>query len=99
MYIRRPRGCGARTQPPFSASGRTAVGRGWRLRMTTPRRSRSGPRGAAAGADVGATLVKLAMRDARGGTSTATLPADALDAVVQRLVDLAPSGLYLTGGG
>jgi type II pantothenate kinase len=63
------------------------------------RRPRSRSRGAAAGADVGATLVKLAMRDARGRTTTATLPADALDLVAQRLRDLAPCGLGLTGGG
>ncbi len=67
--------------------------------MTTRRRPRSRSRGAAAGADVGATLVKLAMRDARGRTTTATLPADALDVVAQRLRDLAPRGLGLTGGG
>ncbi len=59
------------------------------------------PCGTAAGADVGATLVKLAVRDARGETSTATLPTDALDTVAQRLRDLAPSGsgLGITGGG
>ena len=56
-------------------------------------------RGTAAGADVGATLVKLAMRDARGRTTTATLPVAALDEVAQRLRDLAPRGLGLTGGG
>jgi type II pantothenate kinase len=43
--------------------------------------------------------VKLAVRDARGRTTTATLPADALDAVAQRLRDLAPRGLGLTGCG
>jgi type II pantothenate kinase len=52
-----------------------------------------------AGADVGATLVKLAVRDARGDTTTATLPAEALDAVAERLRELAPSRLGLTGGG
>jgi type II pantothenate kinase len=67
--------------------------------MTIPRPPRSRPRGAAAGADVGATLVKLAVRDASGATSTCALPADALDAVAQRLRDLAPNGLGLTGGG
>ena len=56
-------------------------------------------RGTTAGADVGATLVKLAVRDGRGDTSTATLPAEALDAVAERLRDLAPSRLGLTGGG
>jgi len=56
-------------------------------------------RGAAAGADVGATLVKLAVRDGRGETTTDTLPAGALDEVAQRLRDLAPSRLGLTGGG
>jgi type II pantothenate kinase len=64
--------------------------------MTT--RSRS-ERGAAVGADIGATLVKLAVRDARGRTTTATLPADALDEVAQRLRDLEPRGIGLTGGG
>jgi len=48
----------------------------------------TGNRGAAAGADVGATLVKLAVRDARGDTSTDTLPADELDAVAERLRDV-----------
>jgi len=60
-------------------------------------RGEPGPR--VCGADVGATLVKLAVRDARGDTSTATLPADALDAVAERLRDLAPSRLGITGGG
>jgi type II pantothenate kinase len=53
----------------------------------------------AAGADVGATLVKLAIRDTRGDTATATLPAEALDAVADRLRELAPTRLGLTGGG
>jgi type II pantothenate kinase len=56
-----------------------------------------GPR--VCGADVGATLVKLAVRDARGDTATATLPAEALDAVAERLRELAPRQLGLTGGG
>jgi type II pantothenate kinase len=51
------------------------------------------------GADVGATLVKLAVRNGRGDPSTEALPADALDAVAARLRDLAPSRLGLTGGG
>src|SRR5881409_3740450 len=59
----------------------------------------TGNRGAAAGADVGATLVKLAVRDARGDTSTDTLPADELDAVAERLRDVSPIVLGLTGGG
>jgi type II pantothenate kinase len=67
--------------------------------MTTPRRSHPRDRGAAAGADVGATLVKLMLRDARGETATETLPAEALDAVAQRLRELAPDELGLTGGG
>jgi type II pantothenate kinase len=66
--------------------------------MTIPR-SAPRPRGTAAGADVGATLVKLAFRDAAGHTTTASLPADALDAVAQRLRDLAPGELGVTGGG
>jgi type II pantothenate kinase len=64
--------------------------------MTTERRSR--PR-SAAGADVGATLVKLAVRDRDGRAATETMPADALDAVARRLRDLAPTSLGLTGGG
>jgi len=56
-------------------------------------------RGGVAGADVGATLVKLAVRDARGATATVSLPADALDAVADRLRELAPVRLGLTGGG
>jgi type II pantothenate kinase len=52
-----------------------------------------------AGADVGATLVKIAMRDSRGATTTDTLPAEALDAVAERLRHLEPRRLGLTGGG
>src|SRR5262245_14240053 len=85
MYIGAPRGCGS--HPPTSSSAAGGA------RMTTQ------SRGIAAGADVGATLVKLAIRDARGDTSTVTLPADALEAVAQRLRDLAPSRLALTGCG
>src|SRR5258706_1926901 len=66
--------------------------------MTTLRRSDPGDR-AAAGADVGATLVKLALRDARGTITMETLPTDQLDAVAQRLRGLAPGELGLTGGG
>jgi type II pantothenate kinase len=55
-------------------------------------------RGIAAGADVGASLVKLAVRGA-SGTTMATLPAEALDAVADRLRELAPARLGLTGGG
>jgi type II pantothenate kinase len=61
-----------------------------------PRADRDAP---AAGADVGATLVKLALRDRRGETTTEALPADALDAVVERLRLLAPGRVGLTGGG
>jgi type II pantothenate kinase len=53
----------------------------------------------AAGADVGATLVKLALRDASGRITTAALPADSLDAVAERLGELAPERIGLTGGG
>jgi type II pantothenate kinase len=67
--------------------------------MTIQPRSRHPNRSSAAGADIGATLVKLAVRDASGCTTTETLPADALDAVAARLRDLAPHGLALTGGG
>jgi type II pantothenate kinase len=67
--------------------------------MTVQLRSRHPSRNAVAGADIGATLVKLAVRDASGSTFTETLPAEALDAVAGRLRDLAPYGLGLTGGG
>ncbi len=64
------------------------------------RRTRSRADGAtAAGVDVGATLVKLALRDARGDTTTEALPAAALAAVVERLRELAPHRLGITGGG
>ena len=67
--------------------------------MTHDPRLRPAARAVAAGADVGATLVKLAVRDAHGATTTETLPAEALDAVVERLREIAPHGLGLTGGG
>jgi type II pantothenate kinase len=67
--------------------------------MSTEARFRSAVHRPAAGADVGATLVKIAVRGARGDTSTETLPAGALDAVASRLRELAPHGLGLTGGG
>jgi type II pantothenate kinase len=66
--------------------------------MTTERRSRPGT-DRAAGADLGATLVKIAVRDRDGRTTTEAMPADALDAVAQRLRDIAPAALGLTGGG
>lgn len=50
-----------------------------------------------AGVDVGATLVKLAVREPAGDISLETLPADALDAVAQRLLGVATVGV--TGGG
>src|SRR5688572_10129470 len=84
MYIGAPRRCVAHAPTSFSAAG----GAG----MTTT------GRGIAAGADVGASLVKLAMRDP-SGTTMATLPAEALDAVADRLRELAPARLGLTGGG
>lgn len=59
----------------------------------------TGERCVAAGADVGATLVKLVVRDAGGATQRFTLPADALGAVADRLRGLAPARLGLTGGG
>ena len=67
--------------------------------MTSARRGLPRNRGVAAGADVGATLVKLALRDASGDTSTETLPVDALDAVAERLRTLAADRVGLTGGG
>ena len=67
--------------------------------MTSARRRSLRNRGVAAGADVGATLVKLALRDARGDTSTETLPVDALDSVAERLRNLAADRVGLTGGG
>jgi type II pantothenate kinase len=54
---------------------------------------------AAAGADVGATLVKLALRDARGVTATLALPAEAIDEVAERIREVAPGRVGLTGGG
>jgi len=53
----------------------------------------------AAGADVGATLVKLAWRARDGATSTDVLPVGALDEVATRLAELAPVRVGVTGGG
>src|SRR5262249_37262180 len=92
VYIGRPSRV-RRAHPPTSSS---AIGR---IRMTTARRSPKRNRGPAAGADVGATLVKLAVRDARGRISTETLASDALDAVAERLRDLTADRVGLTGGG
>jgi type II pantothenate kinase len=53
----------------------------------------------AAGADVGATLAKLALREADGTTTTESLPSHALERVVERLAAHAPAWVGLTGGG
>lgn len=64
--------------------------------VTTASESRVPP---AAGADVGSTLLKLALRDARGRTTTATLPSDALDTAAERIAALGPACVGITGGG
>ena len=51
-----------------------------------------------AGADVGATLVKLALDD-RGVTALETFPATEIGAVAQRLEAASPTCIGLTGGG
>ncbi len=51
------------------------------------------------GADVGATLVKLALRDPGGDTALETLPAADLGAVARRLHAASPAWVGLTGGG
>ncbi len=51
------------------------------------------------GADVGATLVKLALRDPGGDTALETLPAADLEAVARRLDAAGPAWVGLTGGG
>jgi type II pantothenate kinase len=53
----------------------------------------------AAGVDVGATLVKLALRGEDGGTAFESLPAADLDRVSERLARWAPEELGLTGCG
>jgi len=53
----------------------------------------------AAGVDVGATLVKLALRGEDGGTALESLPAADLDRVSERLARWAPAELGLTGCG
>lgn len=53
----------------------------------------------AAGADVGATLVKLAYREPGGAISTEALPVDDLGGVATRLAVVAPGCVGLTGGG
>jgi len=53
----------------------------------------------AAGADVGATLVKLALRDASGATETLAVPAAALDAAAERIREIGSEDVGLTGGG
>jgi type II pantothenate kinase len=52
-----------------------------------------------AGADVGATLVKLALRDPGGDTALETHPARELPAVAQRLREAGSHLIGLTGGG
>jgi type II pantothenate kinase len=53
----------------------------------------------AAGADVGATLVKLALRDANGDTRTTALPSHAIGEVAERIREIDPAHVGLTGGG
>jgi type II pantothenate kinase len=57
------------------------------------------PPGPIVGADVGATLVKLALRDPGGDTALETLPAADLEAVARRLDAAGPAWVGLTGGG
>jgi len=52
-----------------------------------------------AGVDVGATLAKLALRDARGSLRFALHPSHALDEVVRALRRARPRRVGLTGGG
>lgn len=60
----------------------------------------TGPDGAAAaGVDVGATLVKLALRDLVGGVQYAHLPSQDLPAVAAHLEASRPAHIGLTGGG
>lgn len=51
------------------------------------------------GADVGATLVKLAIRDGAGHTALETVPAQALDEAARRVTAAQPQRIGLTGGG
>jgi type II pantothenate kinase len=51
------------------------------------------------GADVGATLVKLAIRDATGHTALETFPAQTLDEAARRVTAARPQRIGLTGGG
>lgn len=52
-----------------------------------------------AGVDVGATLVKLAIREPAGATALETLPALEVDAVARRLAAAGTTRVGLTGGG
>ena len=51
------------------------------------------------GADVGATLVKLAIRDGAGRTALETVPAHALAEAARRVTAAQPRSVGLTGGG
>ncbi len=53
----------------------------------------------AAGVDVGATLAKIAIRDASGELSFESLPATEIARLGQRISSLAPEQLGVTGGG
>jgi type II pantothenate kinase len=53
----------------------------------------------ALGADVGATLIKLAIRNGSGETELESAPAEALDDVARRVSSLQPLRIALTGGG
>lgn len=56
-------------------------------------------RGPAAGVDIGATLAKVALRQRDGQVSLAMGSAHGLEPLVERLNDLAPPRIGLTGGG
>ena len=55
--------------------------------------------GLSVGVDAGATLTKLAVREAGGGLAFGFLPAGAAEAVARRIRALAPTSLGLTGCG
>ena len=63
---------------------------------TDPRNS---PSGFAVGVDVGATLIKLAIRTDVGGTDLRVAPADAIEQVAREVESARPLRVGLTGGG
>jgi type II pantothenate kinase len=58
-----------------------------------------GGRDVVVGVDAGATLAKVAVRTASGATERHLLPAQAVDEIAQKLAQLAPARVGLTGGG